>query len=351
MTEPLLVTPPADPAAWTGQARVWLERAGQAVIGPGRLELLEAIDRLHSISAAARRMRMSYRRAWTSVRDMNEAAGEPLVTCRPGGQDGGGADLTPLGRWVVAAYRHLGDAFRPRPVPESIPATGPAIRIAAAVSLESALGQLLADFLTRYPGASARTLFGSSGELADRILDGMGVDLFLSADPAPLDRLERAGLVRPGKRQPFAGNTLAVIASERSATRLAGPAALTRLVGRPVALAEPGCPLGAYTRAALEPLALYGPLSQRAVRVDNAHAVIAAVRSGHADAGFAYGSDACTADGVQVLFRFRRLARPIRYEAAAIGPDHPDAARFLAFVGSPAAMRRLRQCGFRSPGG
>src|SRR6516165_3458846 len=66
------------PRDWTVGVRIWVERDGQAVLGHGRLELLEEIERSRSISAAARRMRMSYRRAWLLVRDINSAAGEPL---------------------------------------------------------------------------------------------------------------------------------------------------------------------------------------------------------------------------------------------------------------------------------
>src|SRR4051812_32946564 len=92
---------------WSVGLRLWIERAGQAVVGQGRLELLENIERWHSISAAARHMRMSYRRAWQLVQSMNAAAGEPLVTAAPGGPQGGGAQLTPLGRWTAGVFREV----------------------------------------------------------------------------------------------------------------------------------------------------------------------------------------------------------------------------------------------------
>ncbi len=68
--------------AWGLKVRVWVERDGRKVLGPGRAELLEQIDKLHSISAAAKAMNMSYRRAWELVRDTNEAAGVELVRPR-----------------------------------------------------------------------------------------------------------------------------------------------------------------------------------------------------------------------------------------------------------------------------
>jgi molybdate transport system regulatory protein len=99
--------------AWTIGLRVWVEHDGQPVLGPGRCQLLEGIDREHSISAAARRIGMSYRHAWGMVQRINQAAGTPLVfTAGPGGVNGGGASLTPEGRAAVAAFRQLEERLR-----------------------------------------------------------------------------------------------------------------------------------------------------------------------------------------------------------------------------------------------
>src|SRR5215470_1903004 len=93
--------------AWTVRLRVWVECSGRALLGKGRLELLEGIDRWRSISAAARQMGMSYRRAWLLVQSINEAAGEPLVEAATGGKHGGGARLTPRGRLATAVFHDL----------------------------------------------------------------------------------------------------------------------------------------------------------------------------------------------------------------------------------------------------
>ena len=60
-----------------------------------------------SISAAARQMRMSYKRAWQLVDDMNRSFGQPLINTIAGGARGGGANLTTCGKGVVRAYRNL----------------------------------------------------------------------------------------------------------------------------------------------------------------------------------------------------------------------------------------------------
>lgn len=76
-------------------------------IGPGKAELLEAIGRSGSISAAAREMGMSYRRAWLLVEAVNAAFVEPVVATATGGSGGGGAQLTDFGHAVVARYREM----------------------------------------------------------------------------------------------------------------------------------------------------------------------------------------------------------------------------------------------------
>jgi molybdate transport system regulatory protein len=81
---------------------------GSAIaIGPGKADLLDAIGRTGSISAAAREMGMSYRRAWLLVEAANNAFIEPLVATATGGSGGGGAELTEFGRMVVDRYRKI----------------------------------------------------------------------------------------------------------------------------------------------------------------------------------------------------------------------------------------------------
>jgi molybdate transport system regulatory protein len=76
-------------------------------MGPGRADLLERIEQSGSISAAAREMGMSYRRAWQLIEAINESFSEPLVVKVTGGRKGGGAELTPLGRKVVERFRRM----------------------------------------------------------------------------------------------------------------------------------------------------------------------------------------------------------------------------------------------------
>jgi molybdate transport system regulatory protein len=84
---------------------------GERAIGPGKADLLELIEETGSISAAAKRMKMSYSRAWQLVDVMNHAFKKPLVATATGGAKGGGAHITEEGRAVLALYRRLQDTL------------------------------------------------------------------------------------------------------------------------------------------------------------------------------------------------------------------------------------------------
>ena len=78
-----------------------------AAMGPGKAELVERIAATGSISAAARAMGMSYRRAWQLVEALNRSYKEPVISTAIGGERGGGARVTPFGRQVLKAFRAM----------------------------------------------------------------------------------------------------------------------------------------------------------------------------------------------------------------------------------------------------
>ncbi|MDX9707275.1 MAG: LysR family transcriptional regulator [Azospira sp.] len=96
---------PRHTAASGPRLRVLL--GASIAIGPGKADLLDAIGRSGSISAAARTLGMSYRRAWLLVEATNDAFVEPLVSTATGGSGGGGAQLTDFGRIVLDRYRRM----------------------------------------------------------------------------------------------------------------------------------------------------------------------------------------------------------------------------------------------------
>jgi molybdate transport system regulatory protein len=89
------------------QLSIRIDLASGDRIGPGKIALLEAIRSTGSISAAARSIGMSYRRAWLLVDEINRALREPAVKAEIGGSHGGGAVVTPVGERVVGLYRAI----------------------------------------------------------------------------------------------------------------------------------------------------------------------------------------------------------------------------------------------------
>jgi molybdenum ABC transporter molybdate-binding protein len=337
---------------WTVGLRLWVERGGQALLGQGRTDLLEGIDRWQSISAAARHLGMSYRRAWLLVQAVNEAAGEALVSTGRGGTRGGGASLTPRGRVAVDHFRELQQHLRREAashVRRSLPtsATLP-LHIAAAVSFEEVLAQLLADYALIRPATQLRAVFGASDELAEHLLAGAPGDLVLFADDVPLQQLTAAGLTLPDSRCLLCGNGLAAVAAASSTVRVRYATDLARTqVGR-VAIANVKSPLGRLSHAFLTNAGLIEVLRPRLVTVDNSRAVSTAVRAGQADVGLVYASDALAASGCRPLFRVRSTLASVQCPAAVLRNSHDvdESQRFLTFLKSPPARRRFRSCGF-----
>jgi molybdate transport system regulatory protein len=87
--------------------KIQLYCGSEIAMGPGKADLLDAIKAHGSISAAARAMDMSYRRAWLLVDCMNRCWREPLVETSPGMSRGGGAGITPCGEVILVHYRAL----------------------------------------------------------------------------------------------------------------------------------------------------------------------------------------------------------------------------------------------------
>jgi len=100
------------PIAATGpfanaHARIRIGFPAGRQLGPGKIALLEAIDRTGSIAAAGREMGMSYRRAWLLADAANKLFKRPLVVVTVGGTQGGGTQLTDFGRALIAAYQRV----------------------------------------------------------------------------------------------------------------------------------------------------------------------------------------------------------------------------------------------------
>ncbi|TAJ71633.1 MAG: LysR family transcriptional regulator [Phenylobacterium sp.] len=88
-------------------ATVTLERAGLPRVALARMALVEAVGELGSISAAARKVGLSYKAAWDAVQALNNLFDAPLISAAPGGKAGGAAQVTPRGQAALAAFRRV----------------------------------------------------------------------------------------------------------------------------------------------------------------------------------------------------------------------------------------------------
>jgi molybdate transport system regulatory protein len=93
-------------------SKVWLESEGIQALGRGKAEILEAIESTGSINAAARELDMSYRHAWSAIKAAEDRSGTALLIKKKGGARGGGAELTPEARKLIALYRKLDEDVR-----------------------------------------------------------------------------------------------------------------------------------------------------------------------------------------------------------------------------------------------
>src|SRR5450631_812089 len=100
-------SPPDESGKAGDRLNIRIDLAGGLRIGPGKVAVLEEIARSGSISAAGRALRMSYRRTWELVEDLNTGLGTPVVETAAGGSGGGGTVLTPAGKAVIERYRAI----------------------------------------------------------------------------------------------------------------------------------------------------------------------------------------------------------------------------------------------------
>ncbi len=214
-----------------------------------------------------------------------------------------------------------------------------ALSVAAAASLREPLQALSAE---------ARVSFASSGTLARQIEAGAPLDVFLSASPRQMERLERQGLLLPGSRRDLLGNRLVLVVPARSPRRaLEFPGLADPAVGR-IAIGDGSVPAGDYARQTLAHYGLTAAVRRRLVPLGSVRAVAQAVAAGNVEAGLVYASDAQTVKGLRPVAVAPAASHdPIRYSAAVLrGSRRPQQARaWIASLSTPRARAEFRRFG------
>ena len=231
------------------------------------------------------------------------------------------------------------------------PLSAAELNVFAAASLTDALKEIAASY-EQSTGDKIVLNLGASSTLARQIQEGAPADLFLSADEEKMNALENQGLLLAGTRRSVLSNTLVVVVPSDSGLKIARISDLAAPSIRAIALAEPQTvPAGIYAKEYLRKKGLWTKVIDRVVPTENVRAALAAVESGNVDAGIVYKTDAGISKKVRVAHEVPRAEGPaISYPFAVLADSgEKEAARkFLAHLGSPAALDVFRKFGFLS---
>jgi molybdate transport system substrate-binding protein len=191
---------------------------------------------------------------------------------------------------------------------------------------------------------------GGSSMLARQIKEGAPADLFLSADEAQMDGLEKAGLIVAGTRKSLLSNTLVVVVPRENSRELSSGRDLAGPLVSRIALAEPSSvPVGVYSKNFLASLGLWAAVAPKIVPTENVRATLAAVESGNVDAGIVFKTDALVSKKVKIAFEVPASRGPaISYPFALVkgAPNEKAARAFLEHLASREARAVFAKYGF-----
>ncbi|MFS8639265.1 MAG: molybdate ABC transporter substrate-binding protein [Symbiobacteriaceae bacterium] len=245
------------------------------------------------------------------------------------------------------------------------PATGPAqskgteaaepveVLVSAAASLQDALREAAAEFVRQHPDIELRFNFGSSGALAQQVVAGAPVDVFIAAGRQPMDLLIGKGLVDPGSVHVIARNQVVLIAPRDGTAALRGWQDLGGGQVDRIAIGDPAhVPAGQYGRQVLEHLGLWEQVQGKLVLDQDVREVLHHVATGEARAGIVYRTDAAPSDEVVVVAEAPAGSHaPVVYPLAVPKTSrHPEQAWALAgFLSSSQGQVILQRHGFLPP--
>lgn len=192
--------------------------------------------------------------------------------------------------------------------------------------------------------------FASSSILARQIQEGAPADLFLSADEAKMDALEKLNLLQPKSRRNLVSNTLALIVKPSLSSNVLSPYGLTNYLIKKIALAETETvPAGIYAKHYLTSLKLWETLKPKIILTENVRAALSTVEMGNAEAAIVYMTDAFLSQKVRLAYQIPQNEGPaISYPIAILrkAPQSALAQDFFRFLTSTNTLGLFYHFGF-----
>jgi molybdate transport system substrate-binding protein len=222
----------------------------------------------------------------------------------------------------------------------------------AAASLKNALDEIATAWSKETGKPMPRISYAASSALAKQIEQGAPADLFISADLAWMDHVEKKDLIKKDTRFNLLGNKIVLIAPRDSKTAVAVKPGfdLAKALGDgKLAMANTASvPAGKYGKAALEKLGAWDGVKDKIAQADNVRAALLLVARGEAPLGIVYATDAAAEPKVRIVGEFPADSHPpIIYPAAVTkAPKSADARAFLDYLRSSKARPAFEKQGF-----
>lgn len=234
------------------------------------------------------------------------------------------------------------------------PASNPTtkIRVSAAASLAESIRRIAAQYQQSHPETQISLNLGGSNGLAQQVLQGAPVDIFISANQHWAGQVDAAGL--SAKRFNLLSNRLVLIVPQGNPAGIARIEDLRPANGPLIAIAGSGVPAGTYAESLLTHYQLLDTLKRehRLARGADVRNTLAYVESGEAQAGFVYKTDAIASSSVEVVQEFEPSSQDeIVYPVILLrqAKDNSDANAFLRFLQGKFATQVFRDAGFQIP--
>ena len=234
----------------------------------------------------------------------------------------------------------------------SVPVQAGELTVSAAASLTNAFQELKPQFEKSSPETALLFNFAASGPLLKQIEAGAPVDVFASADQETMNQAVAKKLIDEATRKDFTSNALVMVVPSDSALALKSPKDLTNPKVEKIAIGNPdSVPAGRYARQSLTTAGVYEALQPRFIFGESVRQVLDYVGRGEVQAGFVYNTDALIAKGKVAVAAQMGGHDPVTYPAAAVAASQhkTEAAKFLAFLGSPEGQAVLARYGFQKP--